>query len=38
VNVVNPAVRGKTRAKIAAPRVKSKAPAKRSAKKKSSRR
>jgi len=38
VNVVNPAVRGKTRAKIAAPKAKAKAPAKRSAKKKSSRR
>ncbi len=36
VNVVNPAVRGKTRAKIAAPRTKAKAPAKRAAKKKSS--
>jgi len=36
VNVVNPAVRGKTRAKIAAPKAKAKAPAKRAAKKKSS--
>lgn len=41
VNVVNPAVRGKTRAKIAAPKAKAakvKAPAKRPAKRRSSRR
>ncbi|MGB8433840.1 MAG: C-terminal binding protein [Burkholderiales bacterium] len=36
VNVVNPSVRGKTRAKIAAPKAKTKAPAKRVTKKKSS--
>jgi len=36
VNVVNPAVRGKTRAKIAAPKTKAKAPATRAARKKSS--
>jgi D-3-phosphoglycerate dehydrogenase len=36
VNVVNPDVRGKTRARIAAPKTKAKAPAKRVVKKKSS--
>ncbi len=36
VNVVNPDVRGKTRAKIAAPKAKAKTPAKRAVKKKSS--
>jgi D-3-phosphoglycerate dehydrogenase / 2-oxoglutarate reductase len=38
VNVVNPEVRGKTRAKIAAPKAKTKTPARRAAKKKWSRR